>query len=106
MKDKKIFIIGYEEVVILLGLLGIDGKIIESSHHFIEEFQNIVQDQTIGMIIISMDLPDDLLNYLIEFKTNHRYPFIFYLPDIFSPNFDTEGLITNIINESLGKNMF
>ena len=55
------------------------------------------------MILIVMDLPDDLAEYLINFKLNNKDPFIFQVPDLFQANIDNRDIFFNKIKESIGK---
>ncbi len=101
MLDQKIHILGEEDLVVLMGLLGLEGTIINSDDQFTAEFNNLIKDPSIGMIIISMPLNDEMIDFLINFKLNNKEPFIFILPDIFEPQIDEKGKITNKILEAI-----
>lgn len=101
MVEQKIHILGEEDLVVLLGLLGLEGTIINSEDEFKTEFNNLIKDPTIGMIVISVPLNDEMINFLIDFKLNNRIPFIFILPDVFQPQIDEEGKIVNKILEAI-----
>lgn len=103
MPDQKIHVLGNDEIVSMLGLLGIEGTVIKENNEFLKEFNNLVNDPLIIMIIISLDLSDNLLDFLIDFKLNRRKPFIFYLPDIFTLTRDSENLFLIRIYESIIK---
>lgn len=103
MPDQKIIVIGNEEITLLLGLLGIEGIIIEDPNKFIEKFNELKKNPSIGMIIIALNLPKMILDFVIDFKFNNRRPLIFVLPDIFESNIENEDVILNIIKTSLGK---
>ncbi|TFF94694.1 MAG: hypothetical protein EU544_04150 [Promethearchaeota archaeon] len=103
MINKKIHVIGYDEAVLLLGLLGIEGTIVENQDIFMNTFKKLIKDGSIGMIIIAMDLPESKLEFIKEFKMNNRRPFVFLLPDIFNPNIDRSDFFLNQIQKSLGK---
>jgi vacuolar-type H+-ATPase subunit F/Vma7 len=101
MPDQKIHVIGEEDVVLLFGLLGIDGTILEN----IEEFQNIfeilIKDSSIGMIFIFMDLPGNLMDYLLEFKISNKNPFVYILPNIFLSDIENRDMFFDRIFESI-----
>lgn len=83
MPDQKIHVIGEEDIVLLFGLLGIEGTIIENIEEFQNSFELLIKESSIGMIIIFMDLPSNLLDYLLEFKISNKNPFVYILPNIF-----------------------
>ena len=83
MVKRKIIILGNEEIVILMGLLGIEGIPMEDDREFLKVFESLIKNDTIGMIIISLELSKENSRYLIDFKTNKRTPFIIFLPDLF-----------------------
>ena len=100
MLDQKIHVIGYDDIVLLLGILGIEGTILENPDEFMKAFNNVIKNQSIGFIIIALNLPDDIIDYIIEFKLNNRRPFIFYLPEIFRPNIESNNIFLKKISES------
>ena len=102
MPDQEIHIIGYDEIVLVLGLLGIQGTVIEAEE-FMKVFNNIKNNPSIGMIIVAIELPSDLIDYLIDFKLNNRRPFVFYLPDIFQVDVEQNNIFLNKIRESISR---
>jgi len=99
MPDLKIHVIGYDEIVSLFGLLGIEGTVVKNKEDFMKSFENLIKSPTIVMIIINMELPDDVLDYLIDFRTNNRIPFIYLLPDIFQPDIRNHDKVFDLIHE-------
>ncbi|MFX0038038.1 MAG: V-type ATP synthase subunit F [Promethearchaeota archaeon] len=102
MLDQKIHILGEENLVVLLGLLGLEGTIITSEDKFLEEFNNLIKKPSIGMIVIAMPLNNENINFLLNFKLNNNDPFIFILPDVFQPHIDEEGKVIDKILEAIG----
>jgi vacuolar-type H+-ATPase subunit F/Vma7 len=102
MTDQTIHVLGQEDLVVMLGLLGIEGTIINSGDDFVSKFNELTKKSSIGMIIIAMPLHDDLINFLLNFKLNNRTPFIFILPDIFQPHIEEEGQVINKILDAIG----
>ncbi|MHA2429861.1 MAG: V-type ATP synthase subunit F [Promethearchaeota archaeon] len=92
MLNQGIFVIGNEEFVLMMGLLGIEGKIIENEKDFKKEFDNLIKDKSIGMIIIAINLSESEIEYLFEYKLNNRKPFIFYLPDAFKTDIEEQNI--------------
>ncbi len=102
MGDQKIHILGQEDLVVMLGLLGIEGTVINSRDELINRFNELIKKPSIGMIIIAMPLQNDLVNFMVNFKLNNRTPFIFILPDIFQPHIEEEGQVINKILDAIG----
>ena len=99
MPDKKIHVLGYDEVVLLFALLGIDGTIIEHNENFLKIFKNLIKNTSVALIIIYMDLSDEILEFLTEFKINNRTPFVYLLPDIFQQDIKNQDKVFNKIHE-------
>ncbi len=102
---EKIVIIGDEEVVLLFALLGIEGKIVNNYNEFIAEFNEIMKDSSMGMVIISEKLISDHLDFYIDFKLNNPKPFLFLLPNIFQSKDINSDVISKKIQEYIGKSM-
>ena len=103
MVDQKVHILGYDEIVLMLGLLGIEGTTIENVNDFMQIFSELIKKPTIGMIIIAIDLPDEINEFLVDFKLNNRRPFIIFLPDLFESNIEKKDVLLNKILKIIGK---
>lgn len=103
MVDQKVHILGYDEIVLMLGLLGIEGTTIENVNEFMPIFNELIKKPTIGMIIIAIDLPDEINEFLVDFKLNNRRPFITFIPDIFETNIEKKDVLLNQILKIIGK---
>ena len=101
MPEDKIYVIGEEEIIVLLGLLGIDGTVLNEPGAFLEEFNRLKEDSSIGMIVIAIDLLDEDIQLLMEHKLSKLKPFIFYLPNIFKPNLEEQAVFFKEINKSI-----
>ncbi len=99
MPDKKIHVLGYDEIVLMFGLLGIDGTIIEHNEDFLKIFKNLIKKTSVAMIIIYIDMTDEILEFLTDFKINNRTPFVYLLPDIFQQDIKNQDKIFNKIHE-------
>ena len=99
MPDAKIHIIGYDEIVSLFGLLGIEGSVVDEKDEFIKVFENLIKRPSIVMIIINMELSNELLEHIMDFKTNNRIPFVYLLPDIFQPDIKEHDKVFDKIHE-------
>ena len=90
MSKLKIRVIGYDEIVLLFGLVGIEGRVVRSPEQFKKVFKKAVKDELLGVLIIAINLPIEILDELMEFKLKHRRPFLMYLPNVFEINMDKE----------------
>jgi len=99
--DQEVIIIGSEEHVLMLAMLGIEGIVVEKSEEFLKIFRDLITKPSIGMILIALELPKDIVNYLIDFKINNRRPFIFIMPDLFKTEIDKEDLVLNRILDAV-----
>jgi vacuolar-type H+-ATPase subunit F/Vma7 len=103
MVDQKIYVLGYDEIVLMLGLLGIEGTTIENVNDFMQVFNELIKKPTTGMVIIAINLPEEINEFLIDFKLNNRRPFIIFLPDLFETNIEKEDVLLNKILKIIGK---
>ena len=103
MVVQQIHIIGDEEIVSMLGLLGLNGTVVKSEQEFLKKFSELINRSSIGMMIIAIPLSNDVIDYLLDFKKANRNPFIFILPDIFQPNIEREDIIFKKILDALGE---
>ncbi len=103
MDETTIHVIGYEELVILAGLLGIKGTVLQESNSFMKVFNELIKDTSISIIIVSMALSEDIIKNLTDFKLNNKKPFVIIVPDVFLPNVDSEEVILKKILESTKK---
>lgn len=102
MLEQKIYVLADDDIVLMFSLLGIDGKIVESPDDFREIFDELIDDDSIGIILIALKLPTAINEFLVEFKLNKKRPLIFILPNLFSSNIETDDIMKNSILESIG----
>ncbi|MBD3215788.1 MAG: hypothetical protein GF311_24470 [Candidatus Lokiarchaeota archaeon] len=102
-EHQKIHIIGYDELVILMGLLGVDGTVVEDPNKFMDIFEKVSENPSINVILIAMDLPDEIIDYLIDFKLNNTKPFIYLMPDIFQEEIEDRSVFLKRVYKQKGK---
>ena len=102
MVDQEVYIIGDEDIVLMLGLLGIKGIVVENEEEFLKKFNELIKQTRIGMILIALPLSNETVEFLFEFKLNNRKPFIFILPDVFHANIERYDSILNKIYNAIG----
>ena len=101
MVDKEIHVVGDEDIVLMLGLLGIEGTVIDNPDQFLKIFNSLIKVPKIGMILIIYKLSDEMIDYLLDFKLHNKEPFIFILPDIFQPNIEKTDILLKKISNAI-----
>lgn len=103
MPEQKIYVIGEEEIILMMGLLGIEGTILNKPEEFLNEFNRLKEDPSIGMIIIAMDLLDADIQILIEYKLSNKIPLVFILPNVFKSKQEEKTVFIKEILKSIGR---
>ncbi|TFF97785.1 MAG: hypothetical protein EU547_03375 [Promethearchaeota archaeon] len=91
-----------DEILILMNLLGIEGTLLETSNTFLDKFNELTEDSWISILIISMNLPNDIIEEIIDFKLNNTKPFIFVMPDLFE-EIDEKSIILKKVYKQANK---
>ena len=100
----KIISVAEEDTNVLLGLLGIEGRVIKTQNplEFKKEFEKILEDESIGIILLNEKY---LIRYSEYFKIKklQKTPIIVEIPDIKAPVDENyfEELITKYIGISI-----
>ena len=82
-----------DEILILMNLLGIDGSLLETKNNFMDKFHQLTEDSWVSILLISMELPDEFLEEIIDFKLNNTKPFIYVMPNLFKEGMGDKSLI-------------
>ena len=102
MVVQEIHIIGEEEIVSMLGLLGLEGTTVNNEEEFLRKFSELIIKPSIGMVIVAFTLSHQMVDFLLDYKKGNKKPFIFILPDIFQPNVERDDIIFKKIMDALG----
>lgn len=97
----RIFVLAEEEIVILFGLLGIKGIILENPLEFYIEFEKVIQDPQVELIIISENIFEQNLQLLLDFKVSRNKPIIIEVPNFIKKE-KREDLIRKLVTKYLG----
>ncbi|MCK4281335.1 MAG: hypothetical protein KAX10_04400 [Candidatus Lokiarchaeota archaeon] len=97
----RIFVLAEEEIVILFGLLGIEGIILENPLEFYIEFEKVIQDPQVELIIISENIFEQNLQLLLDFKVSRNKPIIIEVPNFIKKE-KGEDLIRKLVTKYLG----
>lgn len=103
MKYQNFYIFGTEEVVLMFSLLGIDGKVIKNPENFLKNFNDLTKSSSIAVLFIYLELPDDIINFLIEHKLENKRPFILLLPQFSELDIEEGDLIYRRIVNSINQ---
>lgn len=103
MTELDIHVIGHDDIVLLLGIIGINGSIVENPNNFLEKFNELTENPKIGLIVVALDLPSDIMDEVINYKLSHKRPVVFYLPNILQPNVEENDLFHKKILKSVGE---
>ena len=101
MIDNEVHIIGEEDIILMLGLIGIQGTVVENQEEFLKIFNRLINQSKIEMIIVAVQLSKEIVDFLMDFKLNNRRPFVFILPDVFHPNIEKDDLIFSKIFDAI-----
>jgi vacuolar-type H+-ATPase subunit F/Vma7 len=102
MVDQTLHVLGDDDNVLMFGLLGIEGTVIETGDSFLEKFNILIKDPSISMIIIALQLSSADYDFLLNFKLINKSPLIFIIPDVFQQDIDKTDEMKNKIFESIG----
>lgn len=97
----RIFVLAEEEIVILFGLLGIEGIILENPLEFYIEFEKVIQDPQVELIIISENIFEQNLQLLLDFKVSRNKLIIIEVPNFIKKEKE-EDLIRKLVTKYLG----
>jgi vacuolar-type H+-ATPase subunit F/Vma7 len=92
-KQKIHLITDDDEILILMNLLGIEGTLLGTSNNFMDKFQELTADSWISIILISMELPDAIVEEIIDYKLNNTKPFIYLMPNLFKEGIDEKSTV-------------
>lgn len=97
----RIFVLAEEEIVILFGLLGIEGIILENPLEFFIEFEKVIQNPQVELIVISENIFEQNLQLLLDFKVSRNKPVIIEVPNFIKKE-KREDLIRKLVTKYLG----
>ncbi len=103
MEEEYAIFLGSSDIGHLFDFLGIESVIVEKPEEFVKNFDVLTKSEHIGMIIIGMDLPANIVDSIIDFKLNNHKPFVFHITNIFEPNIDRKDIIFNRINKLISE---
>jgi vacuolar-type H+-ATPase subunit F/Vma7 len=105
MIDQKIYVLGDDDMVIMFGIIGVKGIIVNNREDLITTFEELITDNSVGMVIITLNITKEQIEYFYDFKLNNKRPFVFVTPDIFREEGEREVFLKQYedILETLSK---
>jgi len=95
------FIIGDEDAVLGFGLVGVEGKVVQSTTQAQEAFDAILDQTDIGIIIITERVADLIRPRVDRFIFTRSFPLIVEIPDRKGPLSGKPG-IREMVNQAIG----
>jgi len=97
----KYFIIGDEDAVLGFGMVGVRGKIVRSGEEARRAFEQALDDNTIGIIIITERIADSIRHIVDKYIFSERFPLLVEIPDREGPKEGRPG-IRDMVNAAIG----
>lgn len=97
----KYFIIGDEDSVLGFGMVGVDGRTVESSEEAGAAFESVLKDHTVGVVIITEPAADMIREKVDAYLFSEQFPLIVEIPDKNGRDPDRPGL-RQMVNEAIG----
>ncbi|MBU1077457.1 MAG: V-type ATP synthase subunit F [Spirochaetes bacterium] len=97
----KYFAIGDEETLLGLSLVGVEGKIVKTAEDVKAAFNEVIQDKTIGIILINEKFAQKSKDFIEEFIYTKSFPLIIEIPDRNGP-LPGRKAVDEIIRDSVG----
>ena len=76
----RIVTVGSRVFVTSFQLAGVQGTIVESSEKALVEITKLMNDTSIGLILVSDDISKNIANKIIELRAKKSTPLVFELP--------------------------
>ena len=103
MRQKIHMISDNDDFIILMNLIGVESTLLDNTNNFIDTFKKLKNDKSISVIIISMKLPETIIEHILEFKLNNTKPFIFLMPNLFEEQAEDKSILLNRIYKQANK---
>jgi V/A-type H+-transporting ATPase subunit F len=95
------YIIGDEDAVLGFGLVGVEGKAVQSAEQAQEAFSTVLEQSDIGIIIITERIADLIRPQVDRFIFTRNFPLIVEIPDRLGPLEGKPG-IREMVNQAIG----
>ena len=95
------FIIGDEDAVLGFGLVGVEGKVVQSATQAGEAFDAVLEQSDIGIIIITERVADLIRPRVDRFIFTSSFPLIVEIPDRQGP-LSGKPEIREMVNQAIG----
>jgi V/A-type H+-transporting ATPase subunit F len=97
----KYYVMGDEDTVLGFDLVGVEGEVVSSEDQARGAFHRILQDEQVGIIIMTERTADFIRPTVNRFLFTERFPLIVEIPDRRGPREDRTG-IRELVNAAIG----
>lgn len=98
---KSMLISDNRDTYLAMRLAGISGVILHEREEILEEFNRLIKEPEVGIIIITELVLEKIYKEVMEFKIRHNYPLVVEIPDRHGSRRGSD-YITGYIRESIG----
>lgn len=97
----KYVVIGDEDTVLGLGMVGVEGKVVHDAEEARAAFQNVLSDREVGIIIITERVAELIRALVNRYLFTESFPLIVEIPDRKGPLPGRKG-IRETVNTAIG----
>jgi V/A-type H+-transporting ATPase subunit F len=97
----KYYIIGDEDAVLGFGMVGVQGKVVQSQGEAESAFRHVLEDSEVGIIIITERVAQLIRTAVDRYLFRERFPLIVEIPDRLGPVSGRVG-IREMVNAAIG----
>lgn len=82
-------------------LAGVDGVVVHERDELHEALQNVLQDKTVGIVLLTEKLGREFPDIIDEFRLERKMPLLVEIPDRHGTG-RKKDFITSYVNEAIG----
>lgn len=97
----KYYVIGDEDTVLGLGMVGVDGRVVHEAGEAAAVFDEVLADKTIGIIIITENAADLIRSRVDGLLFSESFPLVVEIPDRSGHKAGRPGL-RETVNSAIG----
>ncbi len=100
----KYFVIGDEDTVLGLGMVGVQGRVVRDTDGTKQAFQKALSDKEVGIVIITERAADFIRPIVDKYIFTQNFPLIIEIPDR-RGNLPGRKSIREMVNAAIGINL-
>jgi len=98
------FLLGDQSAVLGFSMVGVEGLEIRKVKEAVEQFRKVLEDQSIGIILITERVAELIRQEIDQYQFHHQFPLIVEIPDRMGPMEGRAG-IREMVNRAIGINL-